>query len=104
MSDAWERPVSGWPVGAWAMAGMLPIVGGIGISANVLSPGLALDLISLWPGLLPVVVALVIVAIKKAWRRTDGGFAAAPDHHVDGPGRVCPRRGPGTAAVILGRS
>ena len=74
MSDAWERPVSGWPVGAWAMAGMLPIVGGIGISANVLSPGLALDLISLWPGLLPVVVALVIVAIKKAWRRRMGAL------------------------------
>jgi hypothetical protein len=74
MSDAWERPVSGWPVGAWAMAGMLPIVGGIGISANVLSPGLALDLISLWPGLLPAVVALVIVAIKKGWRRRMGAL------------------------------
>ena len=74
MSDAWERPVSGWPVGAWAMAGMLPIVGGIGISANVLSPGLALDLISLWPGLLPVAVALVIVAVKKAWRRRMGAL------------------------------
>jgi hypothetical protein len=72
MSNAWEHPVSGWPVGAWAMAGMLPIVAGIGISANVLSPGLALDLISLWPGLLPVVVALVIVAVKKAWRRRMG--------------------------------
>jgi hypothetical protein len=56
------------------MAGMLPIVGGIGISANVLSPGLALDLISLWPGLLPVVLALVVVAIKKAWRRRMGAL------------------------------
>ena len=74
MSNAWERPVSGWPVGAWAMAGMLPIVGGIGISANVLSPGLALDLISLWPGLVPVAVALVIVAVKKAWRRRMGAL------------------------------
>ncbi len=74
MSDAWERPVSGWPVGTWAMAGMLPIVAGIGISANVLSPGLALDLISLWPGLLPVVIALIIVAIRKAWRRRMGAL------------------------------
>jgi hypothetical protein len=56
------------------MAGMLPIVAGIGISANVLSPGLALDLISLWPGLLPVVVALVIVAVKRAWRRRMGAL------------------------------
>jgi hypothetical protein len=56
------------------MAGMLPIVGGIGISANVLSPGLALDLISLWPGLLPVAVALVIVATKKAWRQRMGAL------------------------------
>jgi hypothetical protein len=56
------------------MAGMLPIVAGIGISANVLSPGLALDLISLWPGLLPVAVALVIVAAKKAWRRRMGAL------------------------------
>ena len=74
MSDAWESPVSGWPVGAWAMAGMLPIVGGIGVSANVLSPGLALDMISLWAGLLPVVVALVLVAIKRAWRRRMGAL------------------------------
>lgn len=74
MSDAWERPVSGWPVGAWAMAGMLPVAAGVGISANVLSPGLALDLISLWPGLLPVVVALVIVGVKKAWRRRTGAL------------------------------
>jgi hypothetical protein len=74
MRDAWERPVSGWPVGAWAMAGMLPIVGGIGISAKVLSPGLALDLISLWPGLLPAVAALVGVAIKRAWRRRMGAL------------------------------
>ncbi|HKY47028.1 MAG TPA: hypothetical protein VJQ79_03490 [Acidimicrobiia bacterium] len=74
MSDAWERPVSGWPVGAWAMAGMLPIVGGIGISAEVLSPGLALDLISLWPGLMPAVAALGFVAVKKAWRRRMGAL------------------------------
>jgi hypothetical protein len=53
---------------------MLPIVGGIGISANVLSPGLALDLISLWPGLMPVAAALIIVAIKKAWRRRMGAL------------------------------
>ena len=74
MSDAWESPVSGWPVGAWVMSAMLPIVGGIGVSANVLSPGLALDLISLWAGLLPAVVALIFVAIRRAWRRRMGAL------------------------------
>jgi len=74
MSDAWERPVSGWPVGAWAMAGMLPIAAGVGLSANVLSPGLALDLISLWPGVLPGLAALVLVAVRKAWRRRLGAL------------------------------
>jgi len=74
MSNAWEHPVSGWPVGAWAMAGMLPITAGIGISANVLSPGLALDLISLWPGLLPAMAAIVLVAFRRAWRRRMGAL------------------------------
>ena len=72
MRNAWEHPVSGWPVGAWAMAGMLPVAAGIGISAKVISPGLVLDLISLWPGLVPVVVATVVVAFSKAWRRRMG--------------------------------
>lgn len=72
--SAWERPVSGWPVGAWTMAGMLPVVAAIGISANVLSPGLALDLISLWPGLVPAVLALVVIAVKKSWRRRMGAL------------------------------
>ena len=74
MSDAWERPVSGWPVGTWAMAGMLPVVAAIGIFSDVLSPGLALDLISLWPGLLPAVVAVAVVAIRKAWSRRMGAL------------------------------
>jgi hypothetical protein len=56
------------------MAGMLPIAAGVGISANVLSPGLALDLISLWPGLLPVVAAMVVVAVKKVWSRRMGAL------------------------------
>jgi hypothetical protein len=74
MRDAWEQPVSGWPVGAWAMAGMLPVAGGIGISANVISPGLILDLISLWPGLVPMVLATLIVAFTRAWRRRMGAL------------------------------
>jgi hypothetical protein len=75
MRNAWEHPVSGWPVGAWAMSGMLPIVGAVGISANVLSPGLALDLISLWPGLVPAVIAAAIVLLRKASRRRMGALA-----------------------------
>ena len=72
MIGPWDRPVSGWPVGAWAMAGMLPIAVGVGISASVLSPGLLLDSISLWPGLVPFLLALVAVAVKRAWRRRAG--------------------------------
>ena len=72
MLNAWDHPVSGWPVGAWAMAGMLPVVIAIGVTANVLSPGLVLDLISLWPGLLPAALALVVVAINKSWSRRMG--------------------------------
>lgn len=74
MIGAWDRPVSGWPVGAWAMAGLLPIAVGVGISASVLSPGLALDAISLWPGLVPFLVALVAVLVKKSWRRRSGAL------------------------------
>jgi hypothetical protein len=72
MRSAWEQPVSGWPVGAWAMTGMLPVAAGIGISANVISPGLVLDLISLWPGLVPAAIATLVVAFTRAWRRRMG--------------------------------
>ena len=74
MREAWEHPVSGWPVGAWAMAGMVPIGGAVGIAANVLSPGLALDLISLWPGLVPAVAAAVVVMLRKGWKRRMGAL------------------------------
>jgi hypothetical protein len=72
MRNAWEQPVSGWPVGAWAMTGMLPVAAGIGISANVISPGLVLDLISLWPGLVPAAIAILVVAFTRGWRRRMG--------------------------------
>ncbi len=75
MSTDWDRPASAWPLGAWAMAGMLAIVTGVGVSASVLAPGILLDGISLWPGLVPVLVALVVTAIRKGWRRRSGAIA-----------------------------
>jgi hypothetical protein len=56
------------------MAGMLPIALGVGISAAVFSPGLVLDSISLWPGLIPFALALIVVAIRKGWRRRAGAI------------------------------
>jgi hypothetical protein len=54
------------------MAGTIPIAVLIGISSTVLSPGIVLDAISLWPGALPAIVALVIVAVRKVWGRRAG--------------------------------
>lgn len=74
MTQAWGRPTSGWPVGAWVMAGTYPIAVGIGILSTVLSPGLVLDAISLWLGVVPAAVALLLVGARKAWRRRAGAL------------------------------
>lgn len=74
MTEAWGRPTSGWPVGAWVMAATFPMAVGIGVLATVLSPGLVLDAISLWPGTVPAVVALLLVSMRKSWRRRAGAL------------------------------
>lgn len=74
MTEPWGRPINGWPVGAWVMAGTFPIAVTVGISATVLSPGLVLDAISLWPGVIPALIALGVVAIRKAWRTRTGAL------------------------------
>jgi hypothetical protein len=74
MTGNWERPQSAWPLGAWIMAGMLSAVLGVAVSSSVLSPGLLLDAISLWPGLVPALIALVVVALRKGWRRRAGAI------------------------------
>jgi hypothetical protein len=56
------------------MAATFPIAVAIGILATVLSPGLVLDAISLWPGMVPAVVALFFVAIRRSWRRRAGAL------------------------------
>ena len=72
MTGSWERPQSAWPLGAWIMAAMLTTAAAVAVSTSVLSPGLFLDAISLWPGLVPALIALVAVAFRKAWRRRAG--------------------------------
>ena len=54
------------------MAAMLTTAAAVAISTSVLSPGVVLDAISLWPGVVPFVVALLVVAFRKAWRRRAG--------------------------------
>jgi hypothetical protein len=54
------------------MAAMLATAAAVAISTSVLSPGLLLDAISLWPGLVPALIALLVVAFRKAWRRRAG--------------------------------
>ncbi|MGQ0849813.1 MAG: hypothetical protein ACT4OP_11990 [Actinomycetota bacterium] len=74
MAGSWERQVSAWPVGAWVMVPVLPIVAVVGVSATVFSPGLALDAISLWPGLMPALVGLIVIAVRRAWWRRSGAI------------------------------
>ncbi|HEY7582080.1 MAG TPA: hypothetical protein VIB78_00415 [Acidimicrobiia bacterium] len=76
MTGSWERPQSAWPLGAWIMAAMLATAMAVAISTSVLSPGLLLDAISLWPGLVPALIALLLIAFRKAWRRRAGAVPA----------------------------
>jgi hypothetical protein len=46
----------------------------VGMAGSVLSTGFGLDLISLWPGLVPAAVAALVVTLRKAWRRRFGGL------------------------------
>lgn len=74
MTSTWERPLSAWPLGAWIMAAMLVAVLGVAVSTSVLSPGLLLDAISLWPGLTPSLIAAIVVAFRRSWRRRAGAI------------------------------
>jgi hypothetical protein len=58
------------------MAAMLATAVAVAISTSVLSPGLLLDAISLWPGLVPALIALLLIAFRKAWRRRAGAVPA----------------------------
>jgi hypothetical protein len=59
------RARSAWPLGAWLMFAVLLVGAGVGVVVGIISPGLALDLVSLWPGLVP---ALLAGAILPWWR------------------------------------
>ncbi len=56
------------------MVGILTIVTALGVSAGVLSTGLLLDAIALWPGLVPPLAATIVVAVKKGWSRRIGAI------------------------------
>ncbi|HUO45688.1 MAG TPA: hypothetical protein VM470_02515 [Acidimicrobiia bacterium] len=109
MTAPWSRPHSGWPLGAGAFLAAVLIAGGVGVTASILSPALGLDLISLWPGLVPALLAAILVTIRGAWRRRFGalpfllvltwlGLGSAA--HFDGwpplPSSAAELHGPGT--------
>ena len=74
MTAPWSRPHSGWPLGAGAFLVAVLIAGGVGVAASILSPALGLDLISLWPGLVPALLAAIVVTFRRAWRRRFGAL------------------------------
>ncbi len=74
MTAPWSRPRSVWPLGVAAFLAAGLVAGGLGVATSVLSPGLGLDLLSLWPGLIPAVVAAVVVAFRRAWGRRFGAL------------------------------
>ncbi len=74
MSAPWSHSNSSWPLGSLAVLVAVLIAGGVGVASAILSPGLALDLISLWPGLIPALIAVVVVSIRRAWTRRIGAM------------------------------
>ena len=74
MSAPWSHPGSSWPLGTLAVLIAAVVAGGVGVGSEILSPGLALDLISLWPGLVPAALAAVLVTLRRAWRRRLGAL------------------------------
>ena len=74
MSAPWSHPGSNWPLGTLAILIAAVVAGGVGVGSEVLSPGLVLDLISLWPGLVPAALAAVLVSLRRAWRRRLGAL------------------------------
>lgn len=74
MSAPWSRSSSGWPLGSLAVLLAVFVAGGVGVASAILSPGLALDLISLWPGLIPALIGVVVVSFRRAWQRRAGAM------------------------------
>lgn len=75
MTSSWEHPTSAWPLGASIMVGILIVVAALGISAGVIAPGLLLDAIALWPGLVPAFLAAIVTTIRRRWRRRSGAIS-----------------------------
>lgn len=74
MGAPWSRPGSLWPRGAGGLLLAAMVAGGVGVATSVLSPGLGLDLLSLWPGLVPAVVSALVVTWRRGWRRRFGAL------------------------------
>lgn len=74
MSAPWSHPGSSWPLGTLAVLVAVIVAGGVGVGSSILSPGLALDLISLWPGLVPAAIAAIVVSLRRAWSRRLGAL------------------------------
>jgi hypothetical protein len=74
MAAPWSHPGSSWPLGTLAVLVAAVVAGGVGVGSQILSPGLALDLISLWPGLVPAILAAIVVTFRRAWRRRLGAL------------------------------
>lgn len=74
MTAPWSRFGSVWPRGAAGILLAALVAGGVGVATSVLSPGLGLDLFSLWLGLLPALVAALVVTLRRAWRRRFGAL------------------------------
>ncbi len=55
---------SPWPVAAWAMATLTIFALSVAIAGRVLSPSLVLDLVALWPLLVPVVPSFATVIMR----------------------------------------
>jgi hypothetical protein len=90
------------------MAAMLVVVTGVAVSTSVLSAGLVLDAISLWPGLVPGLIATMVVALRKSWRRRSGALPPllvitwlilASAAHLSGWGAL-----PSSAGELIGSS
>jgi hypothetical protein len=74
VSAPWSHPGSSWPLGTLAVLIAAVVAGGVGVGSEILSPGLTLDLISLWPGLVPAALAAILVSFRRAWRRRLGAL------------------------------
>jgi hypothetical protein len=59
------RAKSAWPTGAWLLLAAVVVTAGAGIGTAILSPALLLDLVSLWSGTVPALVAALIIGLRR---------------------------------------